>query len=196
MYYEELLENLRIADAVHKAGTIHGFCPSASFDYTMIHAMMGFKLTGEDVNYGGRCSSLAFFYKNLGHILQGDWWIYSTPDSMEEFKRKVPQEYDVELNRVMQLHLQAITTILFLGDLHEDVASVLGEGRVTSEAIETMLGAESDVKNLGAKLPSEFFINYYCLKATDQDNSPEERQKHSTFTKAKVNQNLREFIEN
>jgi len=28
---------------------------------------------------------MMFFYKNIGHIVRGDWWIYQNPDSPEDY---------------------------------------------------------------------------------------------------------------
>lgn len=109
LYYETMLENLRIADEVHEAGTIHGFQPNESFDHGMIIAINQLKVTGAAMNYE---LSLACFYKNVGHIIRGDWWIYSEPDTLEEFKEKMLRKDEFERQSILMHHLCLIGQVL------------------------------------------------------------------------------------
>jgi len=132
----------------------------------------------------------------MGHILQPDWWLYSTPDSVEDFERKVPQECNVELNPLRREHFDAIMRVLCLYDLHGELASLLADGGfpVTSQAIEFFLEKTFPaVIHLGAKMPAEIFIDYYR-----RDRGPRSRHQPAGTTETcniYKGHILRDFIE-
>lgn len=188
LHYQQLLEQLRIAETAHEVGTIHGIQPNLHFDHSVITTVINAKVTQETMILE---PSLAHFHKNMGHIARGEWWVFSEPDSLQEFREKIEENGDVQLK--MNRYLQEIRRVLCV-DLHGFVAS-FSDGNVTSELIEAVL-CGSKLMKLGAKMPAEYFLDFYGRQENTGLTKAQYRQQLSKYTKATLFRNLRECIEN
>jgi len=127
-------------DFAHEAGVIHDFHFNVASDHRATTYVIKTKLDLGEMEATFGEASIEFFYKNIGHIARGDWWLYSTPDTREEYDEKVSgifkKEYLPGDERTWSLgaYLLQIGTVLCF-DIHGQVES-RNEGVVTSEAIE------------------------------------------------------------
>jgi len=190
--FGKMLENLRVADAAHEAGIVDGFRPSAYQDLHLIGVCVRFQLNSANrynVLSAFEGPSLSFFYKNVGHIMRGEWWIYWAPDSPEAFKEKnhlSDGDADFETKSLGPIY------IALCHDLPGYVASRNG-GNVTNEAIEDALGRSGFPLGSIAKMPAELFLKFYFEADKQIDGQYRWGEKRATYMKAKALVDHRKF---
>jgi len=178
-----LLENFRIADATHAAGMVHGFYPNKEFDYGATAIFSALRSTWTMAAVG---PSLEFMYKNIAHIARGDWWIYSAPDSFEQYKKKAASGTLLLHDGSSEL-LEIIMCLCY--DLHGFVSKTTG-GPVTTAAVEAALAPTLGTIDFGAKMPAEFFVASYGCHVDRRAGDPQTQGETATIAKAVLIKNL------
>jgi len=120
------------------------------------------------------------------HIARGDWWIYSAPDSFEQYKKKAASG-PLLLHDCSSELLKIIKCLCY--DLHGFVSNTTG-GRVTTAAIEAALAPTLGTIDFGAKMPAEFFVASYGCHVDRRAGDPHSQGKTATIAKAVLIKNL------
>ena len=119
---------------------------------------------------------MKYFYQNLGHVVQGDWWVWSEPSTVDQFEEKCRQSDDGDCAAPLQE-----VCLMMCFDLHGCAASK-NNGVVTTKTIDAIVKDHPlTVKNKG--MPAEFFLKVY-QGCNVEKNDLQLRQKIVNLAKA------------
>ena len=110
---------------------------------------------------------MEYFYQNLGHVVRGDWWVWSEPGTFDQFAENCRQSEYGDTAESFHRPVEEVALMMCF-DLHGYAASN-NNGVVTTKTIDAIVKYHPfTVKNKG--MPAEFFLKFYLARNEEKND--------------------------